>query len=196
MKKTGYILLTNTGSFLTKLIKLYTKKRYNHASIAFDSNLIEVYSFGRKTAGNPFIGGFVRENVRTGLFQDADCALYSFTVTEKQMHNMKTFIQKIEDNKEQYRYNFLGLFGFILNKAIKRKNTFFCSQFVAAVLMESKTIYLDRPISLIAPADMQNIPTFQLIYEGKLKDYLPEYETELLPFHYRFQHLYSKFKLE
>jgi hypothetical protein len=58
-EKKVYILLTNTGSFLTKLIKLYTKKPYNHASIAFDYELSEVYSFGRKTARNPVIGGFV-----------------------------------------------------------------------------------------------------------------------------------------
>lgn len=186
MEQTGYILLTNTGSFLTKLIRLYTKKRYNHASIAFDSSLIEVYSFGRKTARNPFIGGFVRENVRTGLFQDADCVLYSFTVTEKQMDNMKSFIKEIEENKGQYRYNFIGLFGFILKKPIKRKNAYFCSQFVASVLMESKTFNLERPISLIAPADLQNVPTFQIIYEGKLEGYLHNDKTEHVhvPYHF------------
>ncbi|MDF2789985.1 MAG: hypothetical protein K0S80_3083 [Neobacillus sp.] len=41
-EKQMYLLLTNTGSFLTKLIKLYTKKPYNHASIASDSQLSEV----------------------------------------------------------------------------------------------------------------------------------------------------------
>ena len=39
MERKVYLLLTNTGSFLTKLIKLYTKKPYNHASIAFDYDL-------------------------------------------------------------------------------------------------------------------------------------------------------------
>lgn len=62
-EKQVYILLTNTGSLLTKLIKIYTKKPYNHASIAFDRNLSEVYSFGRKAARNPFIGGFVKDRI-------------------------------------------------------------------------------------------------------------------------------------
>lgn len=186
LEKKGYILLTNTGSFLTKLIKLYTKKPYNHASIAFDSDLSEVYSFGRKTARNPFIGGFVRENVKTGLFKDAECAIYSFTATNKEIRKMKYYLQEIEKNKQQYRYNFLGLFGFILNKPIRRKKAFFCSQFVAAVLMESNTIHFEKPVSLIAPSDLQKAPTFQLMYEGKLKDYLHEYETEhvLVPYHF------------
>ncbi|USK36883.1 hypothetical protein LIS77_13090 [Cytobacillus firmus] len=56
-----YILLTDTGTLFTRLIKLYTKKPYNHASISIDPELKEVYSFGRKTAKNPFIGGFVKE---------------------------------------------------------------------------------------------------------------------------------------
>lgn len=186
LEKKGYILLTNTGSFLTKLIKLYTKKPYNHASIAFDSDLSEVYSFGRKTARNPFIGGFVRENVKTGLFKDAECAIYSFTATNKEIRKMKYYLQEIEKNKQQYRYNFLGLFGFILNKPIRRKKAFFCSQFVAAVLMKSNTIHFEKPLSLISPSDLQKVANFQLMYEGKLKDYLYDYETEhvLVPYHF------------
>ena len=65
-EKKVYILLTDTGTLFTKLIKLYTKKPYNHASISFDLELLEVYSFGRKTARNPFIGGFVKEDVNKG----------------------------------------------------------------------------------------------------------------------------------
>src|SRR3954453_3641230 len=118
MERKVYLLLTNTGSFLTKLIKLYTKKPYNHASIAFDYDLKEVYSFGRKTAGNPFIGGFVKEDVRAGLFKQADCAIYSFTVTEAQLQKMYHYLHEIEVQKNHYRYNFLGLFGVMLNKPI------------------------------------------------------------------------------
>ena len=171
-EKQVYILLTKTGSLLTKMIKLYTKKPYNHASIAFDRNLSEVYSFGRKTARNPFIGGFVMEDVRNGLFKQADCALYSITVSDDQIQNMKHYLQDIEARKKQYRYNFLGLFGVMLNKPLKRKNAFFCSQFVAFVLMESAIMDFEKPLALIAPHDLQSVPAVQLVYEGKLKAYL------------------------
>lgn len=172
--KQVYILLTNTGSLLTKMIKLYTKKPYNHASIAFDRHLSEVYSFGRKTARNPFIGGFVKEDVRNGLFTNADCALYSITVTDDQIQKMKYYLQEIEARKKQYRYNFLGLFGVLLNKPFKRKNAFFCSQFVAFVLKESAITDFEKPLALIAPHDLQCVPAVQLVYEGKVKDYQNE----------------------
>ncbi|WP_102272846.1 hypothetical protein [Cytobacillus massiliigabonensis] len=167
----GYILLTDTGSLLTKFIKLYTKKPYNHASIAFDSKLLDVYSFGRKSARNPFIGGFVKEDMKSYLFDKANCVIYSFEVTEIQFEMMKRYIQDIDAQKQKYRYNFLGLFGFILNKPIKRKKAFFCSQFVASVLKEGNIIAFEKPLSLIAPNDFQQISNFQLVYQGKLNDY-------------------------
>lgn len=98
------------------MIKLYTKKTYNHASIAFDSDLSELYSFGRKKARNPFVGGFVKEDSKSDLFTQADCAIYLLSVTEGRMHKMNLYIQQIEAQKKQYRYNFLGLFGFIFNQ--------------------------------------------------------------------------------
>lgn len=181
-EKKVYILLTNTCSLLSKMIKLYTKKPYNHASIAFDSHLTEVYSFGRKTARNPFIGGFVEEDVKAGLFKHADCVIFSFTVTEVQMQKMNHYLQGIEAQKKHYRYNFIGLFGVMFNKPIKRKKAFFCSQFVASVLKECDNIHFVKPLPLLAPYDLQNVSTFQLVYEGKLKDYLNENKAEKVRF--------------
>lgn len=185
-EKQVYILLTNTGSLLTRLIKLYTKKPYNHASIAFDRQLSEVYSFGRKTVRNPFIGGFVKEDVKAGLFKQADCAIYSMTVTKDQIQKIKQHLKPFEVQKKDYRYNFLGLFGVMFNKPIKRKNAFFCSQFVAYLLKESNIIAFDKPLPLITPHDLQHSPKFQIVYEGKLKNYHNENEKVSLPLNFAF----------
>lgn len=170
-EKQVYILLTDTGTILTRLIKSYTKKNYNHASIAFDAELIEVYSFGRKTAKNPFIGGFVKEDIHSVLFKQAHCAIYSLTITNNDFQRMSQYILKIAAKKEYYRYNFIGLFGVLFKKPIKRKNAFFCSQFVASVLKESKAIEFEKDLSLIEPSDLPHSANFQLIFEGKLKGY-------------------------
>lgn len=169
--KKVYILLTDTGTVFTRLIKLYTKKPYNHASISFDTELTEVYSFGRKTARNPFIGGFVKEDVKQGLFKHADCVIYSFTVTEVEIQKMRRYINEIEEQKESYRYNLLGLFGVVLNRPLRRKKAFFCSQFVASVLNECTSIDFEKPLSLIEPNDLMAISSLQLKYEGKLAHY-------------------------
>ena len=171
IEKKVYILLTDTGTLFTKLIKLYTKKPYNHASISFDSELSEVYSFGRKTARNPFIGGFVKEDVNKGLFKEANCAVYALTVNEVQLQKMNHCIKEIEAQKGEYRYNLLGLLGFLFNKPIQRKKAFFCSQFVATVLKKCNIIDFEKSPSLVAPNDLQKVSKCQLVYEGELKAY-------------------------
>ena len=186
IEKKIYILLTDTGTLFTKLIKLYTKKPYNHASISFDSELSEVYSFGRKTARNPFIGGFVKEYMDKGLFKEANCAVYALTVNEVQLQKMNCYIKEIEAQKGEYRYNLLGLLGFLLNKPIKRKKAFFCSQFVATVLKECNIIDFGKSPSLVAPNDLQKVSKCQLVYEGELKAYPNKGidENVLVPFHF------------
>jgi hypothetical protein len=133
---------------------------------------MEVYSFGRKTARNPFIGGFVREDIDSVIFRQADCALYSLNITAAEFQKMYQYIQEIASEKEKYRYNFIGLFGVLFQKPIKRKNAFFCSQFVASVLKESKVIdFEDEELSLVKPSDLTHLANFELVFEGGLNDY-------------------------
>lgn len=167
-----YLLLTDTGTVLTKIIKCYTRKPYNHASIAFDENLMDVFSFGRKIVNNPFIGGFVRENIHSPLFNGASCALYSLTVTSQEQRRMKMYIQDLYDKKEQYRYNFLGLFGVLLKMPIERRNAFFCSQFVATVLKEGIDADFEYHPSIMEPSALPHCADFQLLFEGPLDEYL------------------------
>lgn len=45
MKKV-YIVLTNTGTFLSRIVNVYTRKEFSHVSISLDENLNYMYSFG------------------------------------------------------------------------------------------------------------------------------------------------------
>ncbi|MDF1508650.1 hypothetical protein PZE06_10655 [Robertmurraya sp. DFI.2.37] len=166
-----YILLTDTGTVLTRVIRLYTKKTYNHASLSLDPNLTEVYSFGRKRPNNPFIGGFVKENITTGPLREADCVIYSCTVSERQYQQIQTFLKEIEIQEHLYRYNFIGLFAFMLKKELHRKNAYFCSEFVATALSNSGIVQLRKPPSFVAPHDFEDIRDFQLEFRGKLASF-------------------------
>ncbi|MFJ6268016.1 hypothetical protein ACIQGW_23985 [Lysinibacillus xylanilyticus] len=169
--KKVYILLTDTGALFAKAIKLYTRKPYNHASISFDGNLTQVYSFGRKNPRNPFIGGFVKEDINEGLFLNADCVVYSLTIKEADYYRMELYIKKIEAQKEYYHYNLMGLFAIIIIKKLKRKNAFFCSEFVASVLKQGKGIEINSPPSLLKPCYLYCVASFELVFQGKLRDY-------------------------
>lgn len=178
-EKKVYILLTDTGTLFTKMIKLYTRKPYNHASISIDPNFSEVYSFGRKRPNNPFIGGFVKEDIQAGLLEQARCAIYSCTVSETQIQKANDYVQKINEQKHNYRYNLLGLFAIAFKKQLKRENAFFCSQFVATVLKESGIIDFEKPLSLVTPHDLENIASFGLVYQGELSNFDAEINNSL-----------------
>ncbi|MCD4839412.1 hypothetical protein LRS37_11060 [Neobacillus sedimentimangrovi] len=166
-----YVLLTDTKTTLSKTIGLFTKQSLNHVSISFDQQLREIYSFGRKKPNNPFLGGFIREQINQDLFENAIGAVYRCSVTEEQFQRMKKFVQAIEEERHSYRYNFIGLFGVLFNQPIKREKAYFCSQFVSAVFQSGDVIIADKPDMLVTPNDFINCPHLQLVYEGPLCDY-------------------------
>lgn len=170
-----YLLFTNTGTMFTKLIQLYTKHSLNHASIAFDEQLEELYSFGRKKPYNPLIGGFVKEQVNEGLLKHAYCAIYSLSVTKEEFELMREEVRRIEQQKERMKYNLMGLFAIVFNQTWERENAFFCSQFVATVL-NRKTGLLNKVPSLITPKDLLHIEKMELEYKGKLSYYRYPYK--------------------
>ncbi|GAB3048433.1 hypothetical protein [Virgibacillus ainsalahensis] len=166
-----YLLFTDTGTYLNKAINYYTKQSLNHVSIAFDSELKEVYSFGRKHPRNPFAGGFIKEDIRCDLLKKSNCAVYAYMLTAVEHQTMMRHIKKMEAEKHNYKYNFIGLIGVLLHIEINRQDAFFCSQFVASLLKNLGKFRFEKPPCFITPADIRMHEGMQLIYQGKLGDY-------------------------
>lgn len=167
-----YILLTDTGTVLNRLIKWYTHDPFNHVSIAFDEELKDVYSFGRKKENNPIIGGFVKENIEGIILSNAKCAVYEMTDIDPYSYfKIRDYIKNFENNRDRYRYNLIGLIGVALNIPIERGNAFFCSQFVASVFEYAGAPIIDKPSNVVTPGDFQSSPKLQCIYDGDLKNY-------------------------
>lgn len=169
-----YILLTNSGSLLSKCIKKYKNKPYTHVSVAFDIELEDLYSFGRKKPMNPVYAGFVKEDVVNGTyarFPKTTCAIYYLEVDKGQYEKLKKEMHKFIENGNKYRYNLVGLFGVIFNFPIERKYNYFCSQFVSEILTNSGIKLIDKPVGLTAPNDFRECEDLNLMYEGELRQY-------------------------
>lgn len=164
-----FIILSNTGTLFSRTIKLYTKAAYNHTSIGFDRELNELYSFGRKKPNNPLIAGFVKENLRH--FRDTKCCIYKLEIDDEKYEELRKAVHEFEYEKDKYRYNFIGLFGIMVNYPIKRDYHYFCSQFVATVLNRSGTYLFQKDPGLITPSDFHYVNKASLVYEGSLSDY-------------------------
>lgn len=172
--KTVYVLLTDTGTLFTKLIKWVTNAPYNHASIAFDENLDEIYSFGRKHPRNPLIAGFIREDVYFGTYRYFDntrCLLIKIHISPKEYRRIRKVIHGFNNNKDIYSYNLLGLIGVAVRHPINQRNKYFCSQFVAEVFEKGGLNLWSFPPALVTPNDFLIHPRFEFVYEGKLYDY-------------------------
>ena len=169
MKKI-YIVLTHTGTTLSKLIKSYTKDEFSHISISLDSELKEMYSFGRLNPYNPFWGGFIHEHIDSGTFKrfyKTKAKVYSLEITDEQHRKMKENIEKIQSGK--YKFNIIGLIAVGLKLRIKMKKSFYCAEFVKYV-MEEAGIDTKLP-EMIKPEDFKKLEGIEEIYSGFLKKY-------------------------
>jgi len=166
--KNIYVVLSDTGTWFTRLIRLFTKAPFNHASIAFDSDLNEVYSFGRKRPNNPLSGGFVREDLRGELFKGATCAIYGCAVSERRYRRLRAAVLRFEREADSYKFNFLGLLGVLLNIGVDRKRAFFCSQFVASLFEQTGDPLIRKRSALTTPADLGRSDKVRLLYQGEM----------------------------
>ena len=172
MKKI-YIILTHTGTVLSNIIKSYTKDEFSHISIALDADLTQMYSFGRLNPYNPFWGGFVHEELNKGTykrFKRTRANVYSLFVSDEQYEKLKQRINYFNDNKEKYRFNIKGLFFVSIKKQIRRKNSFYCAEFVRHVLRFSGVPTNHLP-AIIRPENFKDLEGLHLEYQGLFRKY-------------------------
>ena len=167
--KTLYLVMSQTGTWLSKVIKVYTKAEYNHISISLKDALNPMYSFGRVKASNPFSAGFVLENINEGVFRifpECRCIVYKLDVSDKQYMKLRRTLKEFEVNKHKYRYNLLGLVYIALKMDKHRENHYFCSQFVAEVIQRSGIYDFKKPLNLVTVKDFMAIPNISPVFEG------------------------------
>lgn len=175
-----YLIFSKTGTWLSKGINIFSDAKYVHASISFDNNFTKMYSFGRKNPDNPFSGGFVKESLYSGVYKkniESECVIYRLKVTEEQFSSLKDEINIFACDRHKYKYNFIGLFGVLINKPIKRKNSYFCTQFVSEVLIKSNIFDLNKSPELVRPEDLYSDGNLELVYEGLVNNYYNYQQT-------------------
>lgn len=166
-----YILLLRTHSLLSRVIHIATKEPYTHVSIGFASDCTQFYSFARRYTNLPLPAGFVHESIETGMMakcKDAPCALYRMMVPEKSYRAIRRKFKKMLPVQKRFQYSVLGTFLCFFGIAYKRRNKYFCSQFVAETLNEVGVMKLTKSPELYHPVDFISLPEMQLCYEGTL----------------------------
>lgn len=173
-EKSVYVILSQTGSILSRALKLFTGDEYNHSSISLSPTLEPMYSFGRINPNNPFPGGFVRESLYTGTFKrfhKTTAVVLEIKVSEEQYNGIKSFIDFTENNKTKFHYNYLGVWYALFKKDHLPKNKYYCSQFVRTCLANFNIDNANQLPTIIKPMDFMKLENKRIIYSGIFKNY-------------------------
>lgn len=173
-KHSLYIVVSQTGTVLSRILKLITGAEYNHASIALSNDLRLMYSFGRKNPYNPFYGGFVLESPDFGTFKrfsNTKVKIIKIDIDEEKYNAVSNQIEYMVNNTDQFGYNYLGLIWAWFKIVKKYKNRYYCSEFVKDILVEQRIEGSENLRDIPQPVHFLDLPNTNLIYTGKLKDY-------------------------
>ena len=174
MDNSIYVVISQTGTVLSRILRMITRREYNHASISFCNDLNIMYSFGRNNPYNPFWGGFVKESASFGTFKrfsGTKVIVLKLETKEDTYVNMKKCVEEMAANPQNYRYNYLGLCIAALRIKIHRKNCYYCSEFVRDMLLKFDVHGADKLLGIIHPMQFLEIPHAQTVYSGKLCEY-------------------------
>lgn len=171
--KNIYIVLSQTGTFPSKVIRLITRAEYNHASISVKKDLSDMYSFGRLNPYNPFWAGFVVENPKKGTFKrfpETKAVVLEVEVSEEKYQEITNSLENMCSEQKNYHYNYVGLVLASCNIKRKKERCYFCSEFVGELLLKHGIVSEEMLPEIVRPMNFAELE-FKKIYQGKLVDY-------------------------
>lgn len=175
MEKKIYVVLSQTGTVFSKVLKFFTRADFNHASISLSSSLDKMYSFGRLNPYNPFIGGFVEEGINKGTFKrfvNTKAMVLEFKVDRTKYNAIKYFIEYFVKHKTEFHYNYLGIVFACFKKHHTSSKRFYCSEFVKECLRVFDIENAKELPNIIKPIDFLKLNNKSIIYTGFLKNYI------------------------
>ena len=169
-KRRIYILLTRLPNFGSKFLTLVTGFYYTHASIGLDEDMNTFYSFVFK--------GFIVEKINRYVKPHRlpfPCQVYEIYVDEDKYNEIKEYINGFVERKNELKYTKFGVAMCMMGIPFKRKQHFFCSQFVADVLKRCNVKRLGKPTVLYLPHDLNTLLKENIMFKGNHESFLKRF---------------------
>lgn len=169
-----YIILSQTGTILSRILRILTGAKYNHASVSLDPTLEVMYSFGRLNPYNPFLGGFVKESKKFGTFKrftGTRVLVLAIPISADKFDLISEYLSSMYNNRNAYGYNYWGLYLAALRVHHRAKNRYYCSEFVKDILLRFDVTDEKLFTAITQPAHFMQIPDANKVYEGELKKF-------------------------
>ena len=169
-----YIVVSQTGTILSRFLKMVTRAKYNHVSVSLEDDLHVMYSFGRRNPYNPVWGGFVMESPENGTFArftETEVVVLCVHITQKQKQKIKEHLESMYSRRKIYHYNYLGLLLAAFHICYKSRNHYYCSEFVKDLLVKFKIFDKERFGKIVHPTRFLKLENADVVYRGKLRQY-------------------------
>ena len=159
-----YVMLSATELKTGKLIRFFTRYKYNHVSISIDNELKYLYSFSRLYKRTTLYAGLVKESALR--YKDSKVKIYKIPIDNYSYKKIKRYLNILDHSKNKYIYNFLSAFFFIFNKKINIDKSYTCIEFCILILSRYvKVLNLDEN-KFYSIKDLDKILSKYLIFKG------------------------------
>lgn len=159
-----YVMLSATELKTGKLIRFFTRYKYNHVSISIDNELKYLYSFSRLYKRTTLYAGLVKESALR--YKDSKVKIYKIPIDNYSYKKIKRYLNILDHSKNKYIYNFLSAFFFLFHKKINIDKSYTCIEFCILILSRYvKVLNLDEN-KFYSIKDLDKILSKYLIFKG------------------------------
>ena len=170
-----YVLLLRYPDLFSKIFRIFTRCKYNHASIGVSGSNGSFYSYVTK--------GFRKEqplNHPTFKKREVPCELYRIRISDEICEVTLAALEDHEKNAHKFKYNSLGVVLCLLRIVWPMKNQYFCSQFVSEILEQMQAVTLEKHTALYLPDDFENMNELDLCFSGYLSQLVSQSKYKAL----------------
>lgn len=159
-----YVMLTQTGTGMGKLIRLFTHYEFNHVSVSLDPTFRNWVSFARYVRGVPLAGGFVKETPPRLLSAEGPLPVRIFRVdlSDELYQEAARLIANAGQQASQLIYNTLDALATVIGYRFPLPGAYTCLGFTELLL--GKQYANIRVLN----EDLRD----SMVYEGNLKELL------------------------
>ncbi len=156
-----YVMISETGTTIGKLIRRFSGYRYNHCAVTLDESLRTWQSFARFHRDSPFYGGFLNESVERYLAKgkSVPVKIFRIEITPEREEELRPLLEKAGTDSG-YLYNYYDVLAALFGKRLRIPKAYTCLSFTCRVLQ--------REYVTIEQLDCDMAPT--LYWKGELSD--------------------------
>ncbi len=177
-----YIVISATMGKMGRFIRLMTRARYSHVSVACSEDLHDLVSFARRYYHTPFYGGFIHEGPERYCWGGtyAQAMVYRIPLEPEQARAVRRELTAMEAAPEQYIYHLPDAVLGMLHRHAAIPDAYICLSFGLKILSHTNVLPAEPVYRIAALAEI--LEPYR-IYTGSIGDFAlssePDYFREI-----------------